>query len=292
MPARALSRQGGSDAALPGLIDAIGTEIFGERLLRLLHEEAGADHCSGFLRSSGRVSRLTSASLDGTDTALLQGTLYLDGDYWRRDAMLTDGWGDLTAGSIRISRVAVADMPDPDLRETVYRRRSIRERVMICGTRGRTAFGLSILRSDGQGPFTGRELKRLRSRSDLLLSIVAKHADMTFDAGLSAGDLTSLERIEARVGTSPAKLPRREAEVCARILYGLSTTGIALDVGIGSESVVTYRKRAYDRLGIATRRELLLWYLLLPRAGCLAASDGRRGQAACRMLSRGHAGEA
>lgn len=270
MPAPAPSRHCGPDAALPGLIDAIGTEVFGEKLLRLLYEEAGADHCSGFVRTGDRVSRLTSASLDGTDTARLQGTLYLDGQYWRRDTMLADGWEDLAGGAIRVSRVAVADIPDPDLREAVYRHSFICERVMICGARGRTAFGVSVLRSDRQGPFTGRALDRLRSRSDLLLSIVAKHASVACDARSTAADLTSLERIEARIATSPVKLARREAEVCARILYGLSTAGIALDVGVGSESVATYRKRAYDRLGIATRRELLLWYLLLPPAGMRA----------------------
>ena len=49
----------------------------------------------------------------------------------------------------------------------------------------------------------------------------------------------------------------------ARILYGLSAAGIAVDLGIGIESVTTYRKRAYRRLGIATQRELLVWYLKL-----------------------------
>jgi DNA-binding CsgD family transcriptional regulator len=61
------------------------------------------------------------------------------------------------------------------------------------------------------------------------------------------------------VATSP--LPRREAEVCARILYGLSSVGIALDLSVSEETVKTYRKRAYQRLVIGSERELLTWYL-------------------------------
>jgi DNA-binding CsgD family transcriptional regulator len=56
-------------------------------------------------------------------------------------------------------------------------------------------------------------------------------------------------------------LPRREAEVCARILYGMSSVGIALDLSVSEETVKTYRKRAYQRLNIGSERELLTWYL-------------------------------
>jgi hypothetical protein len=44
-------------------------------------------------------------------------------------------------------------------------------------------------------------------------------------------------------------------------LFGISSAGIALDLGIGEETVMPYRKRAYMRLSIATQRELLLWYV-------------------------------
>ncbi|WP_416365582.1 LuxR C-terminal-related transcriptional regulator [Paraburkholderia terrae] len=56
-------------------------------------------------------------------------------------------------------------------------------------------------------------------------------------------------------------LTAREVQVGARYLYGVSTSGIASDLGIGNETVVTYRKRLYERLSIGSRRELLLWYL-------------------------------
>ena len=49
--------------------------------------------------------------------------------------------------------------------------------------------------------------------------------------------------------------------MCARILYGLSSVGIALDLTVSEETVKTYRKRAYQRLAIGSERELLTWYL-------------------------------
>jgi len=74
--------------------------------------------------------------------------------------------------------------------------------------------------------------------------------------------LENLEEIEHCLRAMSA-LPRREAEVSARILYGLSTPGIALDLAVGEESVKTYRKRTYLRLQIGSERELLHWYLRL-----------------------------
>jgi DNA-binding CsgD family transcriptional regulator len=53
----------------------------------------------------------------------------------------------------------------------------------------------------------------------------------------------------------------REIEVCARIIYGLSTLGIAVDLCLSEETVRTYRKRAYQRLALGTERQLLTWYL-------------------------------
>ena len=67
----------------------------------------------------------------------------------------------------------------------------------------------------------------------------------------------------------------------------LTAAGIAVDLGIHEHSVDTYRKRAYFRLGLATRHELLRRYLSL---GSLpgpavappgfAAADGRKERVA------------
>ena len=52
------------------------------------------------------------------------------------------------------------------------------------------------------------------------------------------------------------KLTTRESEVCERILVGFTSTGISLDLGIAESSVNTYRRRAYEKLEIATQNEL------------------------------------
>lgn len=53
-----------------------------------------------------------------------------------------------------------------------------------------------------------------------------------------------------------AALSAREREVCLRILSGKKSEIIAGELDVTLSTVVTYRKRAYEKLGIASRAEL------------------------------------
>ena len=59
-------------------------------------------------------------------------------------------------------------------------------------------------------------------------------------------------------------LSRGGVAVAARVLSGMTSEGIAADLGIGLQSVLTYRKRAYAKLGVCGQRELFA-LTLLPR---------------------------
>lgn len=98
----------------------------------------------------------------------------------------------------------------------------------------------------------------------MLISCVAKHHDLLArDTGLSAL-FSSVGELSSRFAAIPSSLSKRECEVCARIVYGMSMKEIARDLGISSETGVTYRKRAFLRLGVANRAELLRRLLECP----------------------------
>ena len=61
-------------------------------------------------------------------------------------------------------------------------------------------------------------------------------------------------------------LTAREKDVCRRILDGFSSEAIAGELGIALNSVFTYRKRAYEKLGIASQNELFAIALRLMTA--------------------------
>ncbi|NPC58169.1 LuxR family transcriptional regulator [Caenimonas soli] len=104
--------------------------------------------------------------------------------------------------------------------------------------------------------------QRLAGTAGALTAIVHKHME-TLDGGRDqqkAEPLSCLATIE-RCLAERTCLPRRELEVCSRILYGMSSAGIAIDLDLCETTVKTYRKRAYQRLSIGCERELITWYL-------------------------------
>jgi len=61
---------------------------------------------------------------------------------------------------------------------------------------------------------------------------------------------------DALIASAP-QLTEREASVCSGIVLGMTSEGIALDLGISVNTVRTYRKRAYARLKISSENELI-----------------------------------
>jgi DNA-binding CsgD family transcriptional regulator len=251
-----------STAARRSLADALtatGTQRFGASLLNHLQEACGADYCAVFRLEPDAPSEFVTGSHDGSDTAHARVSAYLAREIWSQDPTMVYARTKLPRGQTALMRMNVSHLRDDAVRETIWPR--IRDRVVIAGGSRRGAYTMSILR-EGRGEFSATEIARVGASAELLISMLEKHADLTAAPPQPemTGVITQLPRIEACLADA-SPLTRREAEVCARILYGLSTTGIALDLGIGIETVKTFRKLAYRRLGIGSERELLTWYL-------------------------------
>ena len=167
----------------------------------------------------------------------------------------------LTIQPSGILHTAVNEISDYDVREVVYGRMNICDRLLLCERSSDGIVGLSLLRSGNLGAFSGSDIDRLCQVATTMLAMARKHVGRSLPMPDLSLALTSLSEIEACLADASIAFSPREAQVCARIIYGVSSTGIALELGIGEETVMTYRKRAYQRLGIATQRELIVWYI-------------------------------
>ncbi|WP_233548266.1 helix-turn-helix transcriptional regulator [Aurantiacibacter zhengii] len=146
---------------------------------------------------------------------------------------------------------------------------SPRHSILVVGKGQGALFGIRMIRCGLHHQSVDIDVENLTGFANLLVSLVARHHGLIsarFD-GFNA--LASLAKIEENIHAMQL-LSRREAEVCARILFGFSSREIAADLGIGKESVMTYRKRAYQHLEIASQRELMLWYFEQPPSLCAA----------------------
>jgi DNA-binding CsgD family transcriptional regulator len=248
----------GSQGALAHVIESIGHERFGPALASFLHGLCGADHFAAFRLGREELREVAACCVVPERTARDRVESYVNQGLWKSDPAMTEAQRRIDGPAPALIHVDFSDRGYTDLRPRVYPH--VRDRVLLCGRSASGAFGLSILRTDPLSPFGDDCIRRLGESADLLMAVLGKHADLCAGRPDVAQALTALPDIESCI-VAMSELPRREAEVCARILYGLSSVGIALDLSVSEETVKTYRKRAYQRLGIGSERELLTWYL-------------------------------
>lgn len=253
-----VARQACQDGSLAFLVDTIGEDRFGPALARFLNELCGADHFAAFRIGRDDLREVAACCIEPERTAHDRVKCYVSQGWWRSDPAMVEAQRCLNDIVPSIIHVDFSDDAYAAMRPTVYF--DVRDRLLLCGHGPNADFGLSILRTDPHGPFAGEAIEKIARSADVLMAVLGKHADIRQERPNVAQALTVLDEIENCV-VATSTLPRREAEVAARILYGMSSVGIALDLSVSDETVKTYRKRAYQRLAIGSERELLTWYL-------------------------------
>lgn len=120
---------------------------------------------------------------------------------------------------------------------------------------GDVLYLLDLFRGPKQAAFDDAELARLTEAARFVASIVGVHATRHRVRQAVSGARRD-EIAEQVVKFLGAGLTRREAEVVSRIVMGLRTEAIASDLKIKAATVITFRKRAYAKLGVARQAEL------------------------------------
>ena len=116
-----------------------------------------------------------------------------------------------------------------------------------------TCFYVNFYRITAQGRFTPAQIERLRRIAPAMSAAVARHFEQSPPpAGEARRSLQQLFTTDATFSV----LTGREKEVCQRILSGFSSEAISADLDISIHSTLTYRKRAYEKLGISSQNEL------------------------------------
>ncbi|HWK63709.1 MAG TPA: helix-turn-helix transcriptional regulator [Rhizobiaceae bacterium] len=139
--------------------------------------------------------------------------------------------------------------------KAMMQRAGVVERVSFLRKFGGTGWRcLTVVRRRQSGPFEDRELDWLGCYYRLLMPLIDRHRALVGE--VVEGRAQRIEELEQRFAARFPALTPREREVCARAAIGVSVEGAALDLAIATSSVLTYRKRAYQRLGISSAYEL------------------------------------
>ena len=239
---------------------AIGRSDFPEVLIDTLRRQADVGHCMVFaLSRAGAVDCLLDAGNIpiGGDLGAAYAGQFHESDP-NRDALFEAG----------ISEPIVLPSFAPSMYGARYRKIFFKDSDIVdkCATAiwtGDICFYVNFYRITAQGRFRDVERARLQAIAPAIGASVARHFQQAATAPLDQ-NLAALFATRAPLSA----LTPREQDVCRRILLGLSSEAISQALGISLHSTLTYRKRAYERLGISSQNELFAIVL-----GLLAGPD-------------------
>jgi DNA-binding CsgD family transcriptional regulator len=248
-------------AGLADVVDALGTRDFGPRMAAFADAVFGGHVCFAHRLENGHLAPLAAGHVpeDPTNALVPNTWRYTRGREWERDACLARGMKRLDGptaqvhfhdrGGVESRRNWPWNLPTP-----------LVDKVLLCRREGEATYVLEFSRWGECDGFDAARAEAAVETGHLLISLAAAHQRLLMAHGDPAGELRSVESIEQCLSRTTA-LTQRERQVCALQLFGASSTQTATQLGIRAESVKSYRKRAYVRLGVTCERELLLKFL-------------------------------
>lgn len=246
---------------LAGVVNALGTDEFERETLHFLNRMSGAEHYCVYRLREGLPQFLGGASVRGTHAMRHRSSE----KRWPERSFIELHQADKAARSSDNALMLHDDIEhvaDPTLHSALEHFHIV-DRVLVCGRAVDDLYALSVMRSRELGQFAERELHDLAENADVLVAACAKHAVLHWDRAKTIAHFASVGIIETNLRASDWGLSERELQVSARILFGISAYGISIDLGLGEETIATYRKRLYARLRIGGRHELMQRYLTL-----------------------------
>jgi len=235
------------------LIGRIGSPSFEPSFFKIMREATACEHLTAFASSPQAPARLLLAINRGAKpVARMVAEKYLK-HYWRHDpANLVCGRNASRSYEIAV-RVFSHDIDHDAYRYDCYSSVDLVDRFSIIRRQGEETTRLNLYCNAQRGRFGSADFAPVLECADVVFALLAKHDAERLAAG-GSGEADVLARRLRRI---MPQLARRELDICVGIMQGKSSEAIALALGISVNTVLTYRKRAYARLGITSHNELM-----------------------------------
>lgn len=260
----AARKGGGSAASVPqrndeasaaveaaGAVLAIGGADFASALMTSLRRSAGVDHCMVFCFDGERDARCL---LDAGDIAIggELGAAYA-GHFHRSDPNRDRIFEQRQARRPIMLPAFARRMYSDSYRRLFFENSGIVDKFATAIWFDDRCFYVNFYRLAAAGVFSAADAARLQQAAPAVTAAVARHfARAEPDQPQRPPDVAALLAGHPRF----AGLTGREREVCLRILSGQSSEAISNELSISIHSTLTYRRRAYERLGISSQNEL------------------------------------
>ena len=267
--------RGGAQAVnqdMSGAVLAIGRPEFPQVLMSMLRRVADVGHCMVF-SFAGEGSARCLLGMGNIPTGPDLGAAYSE-HFHRTDPNRDAIFGHRSHAAPIVLPTFARRMYSDSYRKLFFEDSDIVDKFASALWFENTCFYVNFYRISRQGSFSRAQIERLRRIAPTISAAVARH----FEPSAPAQVADAPRGLPELFATSDALsgLTTREKEVCVRILSGYSSEAISADLGISIHSTLTYRKRAYDKLGISSQNELfgiVLKLLMRPLGGPAAGTQ-------------------
>jgi DNA-binding CsgD family transcriptional regulator len=238
---------------LSDAISAICEPRFAVTLLEVIDRHViHVDHCAVVRLLRASVAQVfTNATIASNSDHAVAAVRYIDG-YFRHDPnlrLVRDAAK--LQGKVLIRDLKATDIEHRGYRVDCYEATGIVHRIsLLTGTQGLGLVALNFHRVKASGLFSPDDMARMKAVALPLVTLARRHVELLANTASNA-DVWRL-----RLKVIRHDLTRRELEVAARMLAGESLREIAESLGVAHSSAVTYRARAYHRLGVQNLKEL------------------------------------
>jgi DNA-binding CsgD family transcriptional regulator len=245
--------------AAAGLVRAIGdpdhTRIVSAILAVVRDAGVYSEACSFYAFEPSAPPRHI-ASANVRDTALSNSIAerYVH-EYYKYDSnrlFMTVDPCDLSHVPLVVTRQTSDKINCTDYRRACYDSVGIADRLsVVVPLKFHSGLTISIYRPRTEGLYQESDIHGFQETANLVGQAAARHYALCTP---NQPDLSTL--FDSKLAFIGPNLTRREYGVILRILRGMTVAQIAKDLDIKPTSVLTYRNRAYQRLGIRLRSEL------------------------------------
>lgn len=253
--------------AIGPVADAIGTPHFLRELYQCVVRFADCDalhlQCT---HGTGEQRRVEWIGSHGLDIERLERTMQLYfGQFAHCDPTYARSSG---SDDVEVIQVSAQGIEDSELRRLVYDAGDIHDECMVLRPAHGATYSLSICRSRRLPPFSLKELSLVKHLGQIVLPIAAAHARLAGvahdtghggdgEGGVASDARRAVDPLAACITQRRVELSAREAAVCSAFVQGMTAEAAARALGVKPSTVETYAKRAFAKLGVGSRRELL-----------------------------------
>ncbi|WP_432470979.1 helix-turn-helix transcriptional regulator [Amphritea sp. HPY] len=243
-----------TDWGLAPLIDSVGTEVFEKNLVDSMRRLVGANHCIlvKYPREKKRCLTLFTQGDISEDLARECSELY-DHSYYTRDPTFINDISTCDFSSPVFLHREFDDIDDKDYRHTLIERCHILDKLSLLHESTHWAYCLSLYRLEDVGRFQSGDVGCIQEWGEVLAALLKKHINLMEKDEVQLTFSWISRRLMSSCGDI---LTDREREVCAMIILGYSSVAIGLNLNISVNTVLTHRRKSYEKLGIGTQSQL------------------------------------